>query len=221
MRSCSDSTCTTGSPPWVGTEDTHQTYFSEANNNTIPSAGGDLSSSDSVKMGLPTMTVSSFSSLSTSVLPTNCYCQYRAIFESADSTGQCTYGGTNGQPCSPELTAVSVGPNHYDPTSPTLSSNQGVSFYSLSSFLESLGSGGCSSGVVYSLGTSNSGPWKYWRGSAWATAGGTTAAANAATVVSSNLGSFGATASVYFKTFFQSSGSSACELNQLQLSGTD
>ncbi len=221
VRSCSDSTCTTGSPTWIGSDGTNQTYFSENNNNLIAKDGGDLTSSDSVLTTLPSMTFSSFPSLTSSVLPTNRYFQYRAILESNDTGGLCTYGGTSGLACSPELSAVSIGPTHYDSTAPTLISNQGVSFYSLSSFLETLGSGSCANGLVYNLGSSSSGPWMYWNGSAWATAGGTTATANSATVVNSNIASFGSTSSVYFKAFFQSSGSSACELNQIGLAGTD
>ncbi len=76
--------------------------------------------------------------------------------------GNCTYGGTGVLTRSPELKSVTVGPNRYDISAPTLISNQGVSFYNLSSFLQTLGSGGCSSGVLYNLGTSNTGPWQYW-----------------------------------------------------------
>ncbi len=168
VRSCSDSSCTTGSPPWVGTDGTSQTYCFELNNKLIPNDGGDLTFSDSVNTGLPTMSFSSFPSLTASVIPTNRYFQYRAIFETTDAVGSCTYGGVSELTCSLELKSVAVGPNHYDISAPTLISNQGVPFYTLSWFLQTVASGGCASGVLYNLGTSNTGPWMYWNGSAWA-----------------------------------------------------
>ncbi len=214
VRSCSDSSCTTGSPPWVGTDGTNQTYFSEAHNNAVPNDSGDLTFLDSVNIGLPIMSFSSFPSLTASIIPLNRYFQYRAIFESNDTLGSCSYSSSSGLPCSPELKSVTAGPNHYDISSPTLISNQGVSFYNLSSFLQTLGSGGCGGGVLYNIGSSSSGPWMYWNGSAWATA-------NAATVVNTSIASFGSLSQIYFKAFFQSSGTSGCELNQVSLGGTD
>ncbi len=123
--------------------------------------------------------------------------------------GSLPYSLGAGLPCSPELTAVTLGPNHYDVSSPTLISNQGVLFCTLSSFLQTLGSGECAGGVLYNLGTSNTAPWQYWNGSAWAASVGTTATANAATVVNSNIASFGSLSQIYFKAFLQSSGTSA------------
>ncbi len=58
----------------------------------------------------------------------------------------------------------------------------------------------------------------YWNGFAWATAGGTTATGNAATLANTNVASLG---KFSFKAFFRSSGTSGCELNQVSLGGTD
>jgi hypothetical protein len=103
VRSCPDSICSSN-PAWQGPDSTNQTYFSELNNNAVPSDGGDLTSSDSVQATLPTMTFSAFGALT---LTPNRYFQYRAIMESDDSSTSCNYG-SGPTWCSPELQAVSV-----------------------------------------------------------------------------------------------------------------
>jgi hypothetical protein len=105
VRSCPDSTCSTN-PAWLGPDGTNQTYFSELNNNLVQSDSGDLNSSDSVKVGLPTMNFANFSSLS---VASTRYFQYRAIMESDDTGAGCNYG-SGATWCSPELKTVTVTP---------------------------------------------------------------------------------------------------------------
>ena len=66
-------TCSTGSPPWVGTDGSSQSYFSELNNNQISKEGGDFTSAEAVLTSQLVMTCSSFPFLTSSVLPTNGY----------------------------------------------------------------------------------------------------------------------------------------------------
>jgi hypothetical protein len=102
VRSCPDSTCSTN-PSWLGPNNTNQTYFSELNNNAIPSDGADLSTSDIVQNGQPTITFANFSS----AVSANRYIQYRAILESDDTNTNCNYSGSATW-CSPELKSVNV-----------------------------------------------------------------------------------------------------------------
>ena len=102
----------------------------------------------------------------------------------------------------------------------------GVAFYELNAFTQTLGAGGCSNGVVYNLGLSNTGPWKYWTGVVWATADGSSAQANtAAVLVASSNAALTAFAmdvgrgSVFFKAFMTSDGTSKCELENIHVGG--
>ncbi len=105
VRSCPDSTCSTN-PIWLGPDGTNQTYFTEMNNNAVPSAAADLSTSDVVQAASPLMTYANFGGL---LIPSNRYFQYRTIMESDDVGTGCNYSGTPTW-CSPELKSVTTGP---------------------------------------------------------------------------------------------------------------
>jgi len=207
VRSCSDSTCTTGSPIFQGPDGTVNTYFSEVFNMSTQAA----TPSGTVQTGLPSMSLQNY----TSPVATNRYFQYQMVLESDTATTTLM----------PEVKSVTVGPNHYDSSSPTVISKSGVTYRNLSGFTETLGAGGCTSGVTYNLGVGtsySSATWYYWNGSAWASAGGTTVTSSSAATINSHASSFAATAGtgqVYFKAFLNSSGSSKCELSNLLLSG--
>lgn len=208
VRTCNDNACAGES--WQGPDGTSATYFSELNNNTAA-----LAMTGDVKTTLPSMLFSAF----TSPPGANQYFQYRTIFET-DSTSIAD---------GPELKSVTVDPIHYPAylstdTTPgtTIIGNNGISFIDLNAYTQSLGAGGCSTGVVYNIGLSNTGPWKYWTGATWATADGSSGQANAATVINTNIAAFGTqfgTGSVFFKAFLQSSGTSKCELDNIQVGG--
>ena len=216
VRSCSDSACVAGSPPWLGTDGTNQTYFSELNNNLIQNDGADLSTSDSVLAGLPSILFSNFSSLT---VATNFYFQYRAILESDDSSSNCIYSGSANW-CSPELQSVSATPSQYDSSGDSVSSLTGFNYKNLSSFSESGVS--CAAGTLYNL--SNDGAhWYYWNGSAWTPANGTTSTANSAATVSAAISTFPSqvgTGQLYFKAFLQSNGSGVCQIGSVTVAGT-
>lgn len=229
VRTCAAPDCTddpTGTF-WKGPGGTNQTYFSELNNNSVP-----LNGSGFVKKGRPSMPFSSF----TNPITTSRYFQYRAVLESDDTGSGCDYGpGALATWCSPELKSVSVDPIHYESSSPTVIGKKGVSYHSLASFSETLGAS-CSVGIGYNLGTGNlysSAIWYWWNPSkaagclgagtgAWCVSDGTVAQSNDASTVSSYANRFGAevgSGTVYFKAFLKSTGSSACELDRLDLDG--
>jgi hypothetical protein len=91
-----------------------------------------------------------------------------------------------------------------------------VSYSSLSNFIQTLGSGGCISGAVYNLGVGPSygaETWYWWNGTIWTTADGTTAKVNSGATFATQVG----TGTVYFKVFLRSSGTTNCEIDNLEL----
>jgi hypothetical protein len=200
VRSCDDNACSGES--WQGPDGTNGTYFSELNNNTTP-----LTGAGDVKATLPSMLFSSF----TSAPANNQYFQYRTILES-DATTAALW---------PELKSTTVDPIHYDISSPSIYGNNGIAFYELNNFAESLGSGGCSSGVGYNLSLDKV-TWKYWNGSSWATANGTASQSNIASVIQTNTATFGTQVgrgTVYVKAYLKSSGTSKCEIDNINVGG--
>jgi fibronectin type 3 domain-containing protein len=120
VRTCANSNCsdqdalTSNYLGWKGPDNTGASYFSELYNTTGNALDG------VVNAGLPLMTFSNFINSPPTVpslsISNNQYFQYRAIFESDDTTtSRCSYdGGTTGASCSPELRSVEVGPGHTD-----------------------------------------------------------------------------------------------------------
>jgi hypothetical protein len=222
-RVCSAADCSddaTGAN-WKGPDGTNQTYFSELDNRSGQSA----TPSGTVLATLPAMLFSNF----TSPFGTSRYFQYRAILESDDVGTGCNYG-SGATWCSPELKSVTVDPTHYDSSAPSLIGKTGVAYDSLSNLVETLGAA-CPSGIGYNLGigaSSGTATWYWWDSTAnsgaggWVAASGASAQSNPAAAIATNLAAFSTelgTGTVYFKAYLKSSGSSACELDNLALSG--
>ncbi|RYD69638.1 MAG: LamG domain-containing protein, partial [Verrucomicrobiaceae bacterium] len=144
VRNCIAATCSddaTGAN-WKGPDGTNQTYFSELDNRALQAAA----SSGAVLATPPVMNLGSFGTPAGTAVGTSRYFQYRAILESDDTSTACNYGpGYTATACSPEIKSVSVGPIHYDSSSPTIVGHTGAAYQSLDSFAESLGSA-CGSG---------------------------------------------------------------------------
>jgi hypothetical protein len=228
VRVCTTATCADdpNGANWKGPDGTNGTYFSELNNNTVP-----LTSTGDVKKTPPALPFASF----TNPIGTSQYFQYRVVLESDDAELLCDYGG-GAVNCSPELRSVSVDPGHYHSSSPSIVGITGVPYTSLSTFTQTLGAS-CASGIGYNLGvgaTYASATWYYWDATkaadcvaagtgAWCAADGTAAKSTAASVLSTKLSAFAAkagTGTVYFKAYLSSSGTTACELDQLVLDGS-
>jgi hypothetical protein len=202
VRSCSDNTCTTGTPTWKGPDGTASTYFSELDNMSTQAA----TPSGTVNTVLPVLNFASY----TSAPAANRYFQYRTIFETDSSTAALM----------PEVKNITVGPYRYDTTAPSVFGTIGPTFYTNNNFKETLGSNACSSGVLYNISLDKTN-WYYWTGAAWALADGTTGKANPVATVAANIASFSATnGTLYFKAYLQSSGTSACELDNIEMDGT-
>ena len=144
----------------------------------------------------------------------NRYFQYKAIFYSDVSS--------NG----PELSKVVIGPVHYSyPTSDEyISTQNALSFKSLSSLTQTLGSNGCGSGVRYQL-SKDQVNWSYYNGSSWV-AGSSYATANVLADLNSGLSTYTSTSptvsdSVYIRAFLKSTSVNECELDQLLLNGNN
>jgi hypothetical protein len=210
---------------WKGPDGTRYSYFSELNNNTVA-----LTAAGNVKPGLPTMLFSDF----TAPAGTSQYFQYRSILESDDTSTSCDYG-SGATWCSPDLKSATIAPTHYDNSSPSIVGKTGVAYTSLSSFTQTLGAS-CGSGVTYNLGvgaSSATATWYWWDTGraadcvsagtgAWCTANGTAAKSSTASDINSFASSFGSvvgTGTVYFKAYLGSSGTTACELDNVSLGG--
>lgn len=208
VRSCSLSNCSDlPALNFIGPDNTNQTYFSELNNQ---SGSTTLASSLSIL----------FSNF-TSVVPSNRAFQYRAIFESDDVNSLCTYSGTTAS-CSPELKAVTTGPSHYDASSPGISNATGAPYATLSTFIETIGGGGCTAGTAYTV-SADGLVWYYWTGSAWTVSNGTTGQSNTATVVNTHLAAFSTQLGVghfYFRAFLGSTSLLGCELENVTFTGS-
>ncbi len=202
VRSCSDSTCTTGSPSWQGPDGTNETYFSELYNMSTQAA----TPSGTVNITAPSMSLQNYSN----PISNNRYFQYRTIFESDSSTTSLM----------PELKSVSVGPTHYDSSTPSVIAIDGPQFTTLSGFTVTLGANGCSSTPKFELSTDKV-TWYYYTSGSWtaATTSSYTYASDASTI-NSNIASFASsvgTGYLYVRSFLPPSGTSACEIDNIAI----
>lgn len=147
-------------------------------------------------------------------VPDNRYLQYKMIFHSDVAA------------TAPELKKVIAGPNHYSyPVSDEyIVPQSALSFKTLSSLVESLGTAGCASGVRYQL-SSDKVNWKYFNGSAWVT-GIDYSTANTLATLNSGLSLYTSASptvsdSVYIRAYLKSNLANECELNQLILNGNN
>jgi hypothetical protein len=207
VRSCAMANCSDAT--FVGPDGTTATYFSEVHNNTVPNGG-----TGNVKITQPTIRFSDFPSLT---IAPNRYFQYQYIMESDDVLTLCSYSG--GGACSPEIKSIVVGPvDHYPTSSPSVTYNTAIPFYTLQSATETAT---CTGVARYEISINNS-TWYYWSGSAWAISNDTLAKASPLSDISSNLGTFatavGRTA-LYVKVLLPSNGANQCTLDQVAFSG--
>jgi hypothetical protein len=208
VRGCSTAGCPTAT--FKGPDGGKKTFFSELNNNTVPSTG-----TGTVKITSPSITFSDFSGMG---LGSNRYIQYQYFMESDDfGATQCSYSG--GGPCSAELRSVSIGPSAiYPTTTPSIVNNTAIPFYTLASASETAS---CASGVKYQVSVNGS-TFFYYNGSAWVSSDGTYAQSSTAAQINSGAStvatSLGRT-SLYVKALLNSSGTSQCTLDAFGVTG--
>jgi hypothetical protein len=211
---CSDQSAVSGSG-WKGPDNTVNTYFSENYNKTNNSVTAAILGTT------PTMTFANFAGFS---VTSNRYFQYRAFFESDDTSTNCTYNSAAAA-CSPELQSVIVGPDRYDNTSPSFTATGSgiISAYQVldsNGFTETLGSNGCSSGAKYALSADGS-TFYYYNGTSWS-ASSDYSTASSASQINAGLSTFAATAGVgtlRVKAYLKSSATSQCEIDNLTVTG--
>ena len=201
VKSCTAADCSDAT--WKGPDGTINTFFSETFNMSTQAA----TPSGTVSASLPTMNLQSY----TSPVATNRYFQYRTIFESDSSTATLM----------PNLKSVTVGPIHYDNTTPSVYTKNGTSYYSLSNYIQTLGSNGCAGGITYNLSPDKTN-WYYWNGSTWTSTGSATNS-NTSAVVAAHVAAYGTqlgtSSPIYVKAYLKSDGTQACELNNIELDG--
>ena len=157
----------------------------------------------------------SFADMATSAsVSDNTYFQYRVLMQAEDNTA-CTSGSV----CVPELTSVEIDPttSRYRSDSPFVTTNNGISYTSLSSisFDEDPA---CTYGYQLSP---NGSTFYYYNGSAWVVAGSASLGfSSTATQVSSNIGSFvGAVGAgnLYLRAFLTSDSTEPCALKSVEV----
>ncbi len=205
IRSCTLANCSDGT--WKGPDGTANTTFSELNNTAtqgVTPSGNVLSTPVSI----------AFPSAYTNPIAAGRYVQYRMVLES--DTASTTF--------MPEIRNVSIGPTHYDSTSPYLTTITSVPFANLMNMLDTA-TITCPGGVTYNLSPDNT-TWYWWNGSAWvATVNGKDpTTSNSATVL--NTGAPNpislyqkAPKFMYVRAFLKSNGSTACSLTNFQING--
>lgn len=219
VRTCANNDCSDDliGENWKGPTGDRYSYFSELNN---------LTATGTVKKGLPSLLFEDFTGFVRYFDPASYdpsfpqrYFQYRVIMESDDEGSGCDYGGGPTW-CSPELKAVSIGPGSYDDSSPSVVTTQEIVFSSLESFIPKLGSS-CSEGIKYNLGIG--GTWYWFNNGSWvATAADSENEANDSPTIQTNLSSFnsqGGTSNILVRAFLKSDGQSACELDEISITG--
>jgi hypothetical protein len=182
---------------------------------TNPAWSTQLSELDNISAGEAKTTAPTFV-----IAPTNQrYFQYKMTFESDDVPTT----------SAPDLENVTVGPVHYSyaTTEEEFTTQEGLSFKSLSNFTETLGVQACSGaggGVHYQLSKDNV-SWSYYNGSVWG-AGTNFATASTTAQIISGLPAYTSASNtvsdvVYIRAILKSdaAGGSPCEVNQLKLDG--
>jgi|GEM_PF-1514250 len=199
VRTCTTADCSddpTGAY-WKGPDGTDASYFSELDNVTSGAPNPDT----------PKLLFSNFPLGS---LTASRYFQYRTIFESDDVNS------------SPDLIRVDAGSARYPSTTPAISSRLGSTYQTLNTFAVDLGSSGCTGTAKFQLSPDRT-TWYYWNGSAWSTASASYAQANTDTEINAhiaNLTNVIGTGTLYVKAFLPSDGTTACQIDQISVSGS-
>lgn len=200
-RSCNASNCSDGA--WKGPDGTPNTYFSELLNMSTQASAP----SGTTLASTPAMLFSNF----TSPPPANRYFQYRAVLESDSATAA----------MQPELQSVALGPTSFNDSQPTISNVTPIPYRKLADFVETLGVGGCTGGVRYTA-SFDGVNWLYWDGTQWTISDGSFSQADPASAFKDGFGSLVNIVStdLYVRAHLNSSGTTACEIDQLSVSGT-
>lgn len=189
---------------WIGPDGTGTTYFSELQNNASVDSSGNPTGAVNAS-GLTLDWSGSFFPAAARPVD-NRYFQYRALMESDDEASAC-----GGSACLPSVSSVALGPTHYYSGSPTIQNNSGVSYQQLRSFAKT-DTNACTKFQISNDGVS----WKYWDGSAWASATTSSQTNFSSDLNSTSLAALGS-GTFYFKAFLNTNGSltQSCELQSV------
>jgi len=200
VRTCTTADCSddpTGGN-WKGPDGTGASYFSELDN-TI---SGDVNPASAQLL---------YTNFPLGSLTSNRYFQYRALFESDDAS------------TSPDLTRIEAGPARYDTHSSSISTvTGGANYLTLDGFSVHFGKDGCDGTPKYQLSNDQTN-WYYWNGSAWTTGTASYSQANTDTEINAHIADLPAvigTVTLSVQTFLPSNGTTACEIDQISVSGT-
>lgn len=192
---------------WIGPDGTASTFFSELHNNASVDSSGNPTGSVNTS-GLTLDWSGSF--FTSAARPsTNRYFQYRVYFESDDENTLCSSAA-----CVPEVSSVTIGPTgRYYGGSPSIIGNTGVSISQLKTITKS----DINSCSIFQISIDGGSTWKWWDGSAWATAGSSVATANYISDFTETRISELGSGTFKFKAFLNTNSTftQACELSQV------
>lgn len=203
VRTCSSATCADdpNGLNWKGPDGTLGTFFSELHNRATQGS----SPSGAFLAAGPSISLPSYTSPSAA----NRYFQYRAILESRSATVA----------HQPEIVSVAAGPVAYDSAAPAVRSLSGPAYSLLMAISETAS---CAGGVVYQL-SPDGAVWWWWNGSAWAVSNGTAAQSSPVSTLNAHLTTFATqagTGTLHLRARLQSSGTTPCSLDDIQVDGS-
>lgn len=218
VANCSDQDALLGQG-WKGPGNDSYFYFSENYNYDIVFAGTPMVNSSVNSMNL------SFQDFPAVTVSPNRYFQYKAVFRSNDTNNLCDYGA-GAVMCSPELKSMTIGPS-YSTRVNTVTNTVGIgalfTTLDLNTFTETLGPNDCSGAAYYTV-SSDGMNYYYYDGANWVLADGSDNQTTDPWTMAIALPMFPTGVGIgtlQIKTFLLSDGYSPCEVDNLQLTGTN
>lgn len=197
VKKCTTANC--ADTDWVGPDGKPGSYFSEFNNNSNPVNGTGSVLLPSASFDFSNFVANGFT------LATTQYFQYRLIFETDSLT----------QADSPNVEQISVGPNHYPTSAPSIEVASGFDFLSLSSFTFTTN---CT-GLKVQLSSDDGSTWKWHNGAGWVASDGSYLEASNVATIQSNISTFSGPGKLKWRAFMGSDGANVCELDHLNIGG--
>lgn len=221
VRTCtgvSSYDCSTGTTSWVGPDGTSSTYFSELNNNLIPSTNTGLVGSSFYQPAFSLFTGGFTSWLSTGTNSTNQYVQYKAVLESDSTT------------VFPSLSKVFFTPmTRYSVSSTVFSlSSSKISYKKITqiTITHSCGdanSNGQDDDLRYEFSFDGGSTYVAWNGSSWISSTSFATASTKNEINSLTTSEFGtynsATQDLWVRAYLTSSGLTACGVDNIEVKG--
>lgn len=218
VANCSDQDALLGQG-WKGYGNDSLFYFSENFNYDVVFSGVPVGTSSVNSMQL------SFEDFPVLTVSPNRYFQYKAVFRSNDTNNLCDYG-SGAVMCSPELKSMTIGPSYstrVNTVTNTVAIGSLFTTLDLNTFTEILGPNDCLGAAYYTV-SSDGTNFYYYDGTNWVLADGSAAQVTDPWTMAIALPLFPTAVGVgtlQIKTYLLSDGYRPCEVDNLQITGTN